>query len=154
MKIYLVRHGEAVSSDVDSQRPLSDQGRADVQKVAAFIEHLRVSVQYIWHSGKLRAAQTAEILAGAVSAQKGCSSREGLGPYDDASTIAHELDAYDTDLMIVGHLPFLWNLTSLLAVGKQTADVIAFEAGAMVCLERRDHSTWQISWTIAPGLLA
>ena len=154
MKVYLVRHGEAVSSDVDPQRPLSDQGQADVQKVAVFIEHLRVSVEHIWHSGKLRAAQTAEILAGTVSVKKGCSSRGGLGPNDDASTIAHELDAYDTDLMIVGHLPFLWNLTSLLAVGKETADVIAFEAGAMVCLERRDHGTWQISWTIAPGLLA
>jgi phosphohistidine phosphatase len=154
MKVYLVRHGEAVSSDVDPQRPLSDQGRAGVQKVAVFIEQMRISVEHIWHSGKLRAAQTAEILSSAVSAKKGCSSHEGLGPNDDVSAIADELDAYDTDLMIVGHLPFLWNLTSLLAAGKETADIVAFEAGAMVCIERRDHGTWQIGWMMAPGLLA
>ena len=153
MNVYLVRHGEAVSSEIDRQRPLSDQGRADVRKIASFIRPLKVCVERIWHSGKPRAAQTAEILAGAVATEKGCSAREGLMPNDDVTTIADELEAYDTDLMIVGHLPFLWNLTSLLVAGRGTADVVAFSAGAMACLERRDHGTWQINWMIAPEFL-
>ena len=153
MKVYLVRHGDAVSSEIDRQRPLSDKGRADVRKIASFIRPLKVCVERIWHSGKQRAAQTAEILAGAVATEKGCSAREGLGPNGDVSTIADELDAYDADLMIVGHLPFLWNLTSLLTTGRETADVVAFSAGAMVCLKRRDHGTWQINWMITPELL-
>jgi len=153
MKVYLIRHGEAVSSNVDPQRPLSDKGRADVRKIASFIKPLKVCVERIWHSGKPRAAQTAEILAGAVATEKGCSAREGLRPNDDVTTIADELDAYDADLMIVGHLPFLWNLTSLLATGRETADVVAFTAGAMACLKRRNHGTWQINWMITPELL-
>ncbi len=153
MKVYLVRHGDAVSSEIDRQRPLSDKGRADVRKIASFIRPLKVCVERIWHSGKPRAAQTAEILAGAVATEKGCSVREGLGPNGDVSTIADELDAYDTDLMIVGHLPFLWNLTSLLAAGRETADVVAFSAGAMACLKRRDHGVWRIVWMVAPKLL-
>jgi len=154
MKVYLIRHGEAVCSQADPRRSLSEQGRADIRKIASFIRPLDICVEHIWHSGKLRAAQTAEILAGTVRAEKNCSSREGLGPNGHVSTIADELDAYDTDLMIVGHLPFLWNLTSLLAAGTETADVVAFSAGAMVCLRRRDHGTWQISWMITPELLA
>lgn len=154
MNVYLIRHGEAVCSQVDARRPLSEQGRADIRKIASFIRPLDICVEHIWHSGKLRAAQTAEILAGAVAVEKDYSFREGLGPNGDVSTIADELDAYDADLMIVGHLPFLWNLTSLLVAGRETADVVAFSAGAMVCLERRDHGAWQINWMITPEVLA
>ncbi len=154
MKVYLIRHGEAVSSDVDPQRPLSEQGRADTRKIASFIRPLEISVEHIWHSGKSRAAQTAEILAGAVSAEEGCLSRDGLGPNADASTIADELEAYDTDLMIVSHLPFLWNLTSLLVAGRETTDVVTFSAGAIVCLKRRDPGVWQINWMVAPEILS
>ena len=153
MKVYLIRHGDAVSSGVDPRRPLSEKGRVDIEKIASFIRPLGVYVEHIWHSGKPRAAQTAEILAGAVAVEKDCSFREGLGPNGDVSTIAHELDAYDTDLMIVGHLPFLWNLTSLLAVGKETGDVVTFSAGTIACLERRDPGVWQINWMVTPELL-
>ncbi len=153
MKVYLIRHGEAVCSGVDPRRPLSEEGRDNIRKIASFIKPLGIYVEHIWHSGKPRAAQTAEILAGVVSVEKDCSSREGLGPNADVSTIAHELDAYDTDLMIVGHLPFLENLVSLTVAGKETAEVVAFSAGTIACLKRRNHGTWQINWMITPELL-
>ena len=153
MNVYLVRHGEAVTSQFDPQRSLSEQGRADIRKVASFIKPLEISVEHIWHSGKLRAAQTAEILAGAVLVEKDCSARSGLGPNDDVTIIADELDAYDTDLMLVGHLPLLANLASLLVAGKQTTNVVAFDAGTITCLNRRNPGRWQIEWMISQELL-
>ncbi len=154
MKLYLVRHGEAVSSQFDLQRPLSEQGLADIRKVALFIKPLEISVEHIRHSGKLRAAQTAEILAEAVLVEKDCSAHEGLGPNDDVTIIADELDACDTNLMIVGHLPFVAYLTSLLVAGNQTANVVAFDAGSIACLNRLNRSQWQIEWMISPDLLS
>ncbi|MHC4071416.1 MAG: phosphohistidine phosphatase SixA [Planctomycetota bacterium] len=148
MKVYLVRHGDAVSSEVDPQRPLSEQGWADILKIASFIRPLEISVEHIWHSGKSRAAQTAEILAGAVDVERGCSARDGLAPNDDVSTIAD-----DENLMIVGHLPFVGCLSSLLTAGKETADVVAFDAGAIACLNRRDPGQWHIEWMLPPKLL-
>ena len=153
MKVYLVRHGEAVSSQFDPQRPLSEQGLADIRKVASFIKPLEISVEHIWHSGKLRAAQTAEILAVAVAVEKDCSEHKDLRPNDDVTIIADELEAYDTDLMLVGHLPFLAYLTSLLVAGNQTANVAAFDAGSIACLNRRNPGQWQIEWMITPELL-
>jgi phosphohistidine phosphatase len=153
MKIHLVRHGEAVSSEYDPQKPLSEQGLADVQKVASFIEPLGISVEHIWHSDKMRAAQTAEILAESVSAEKGCSARENLGPNDDVTIIADQLEAYNTNLMIVGHLPYLGYLTSLLVAGKETANVTAFDAGSIACLNRSNPGRWQIEWMITPKIL-
>ncbi len=142
-----------MSAGVDPRRTLSEEGRADVRKIASFIRPLGVHVEHIWHSGKARAAQTAEILAGVVTVERDCSSREDLGPNADVLAIAHELDAYSADLMIVGHLPFLDNLVSLLVAGRETADVVAFSAGAMACLRRPNHGPWQINWMITPELL-
>jgi len=152
MKVYLVRHGEAVSSQFDPKRPLSQQGLADVQKIASFIKSLKISVEHIWHSGKLRAAQTAEIL-GSVMLMKDCSARDGLGPNDDITTITEELEAYDTDLMIVGHLPFLGYLVSLLLADRQTANIVTFDAGSIACLNCSDPGRWQIEWMITPEIL-
>jgi len=153
MKVYLVRHGEAVSSQFYPQRPLSDQGLADIRKVASFIQPLEISVEYIWHSGKLRAEQTAEILAGSISVIKDCSAHNNLRPNGDVTAIADEIEAYDADLMIVGHLPFLANLASLLVSGREFTNVIAFDAGSIICLNRSDPGQWQIEWTITPELL-
>ena len=153
MKVYLVRHGEAVSSQSDSKRPLSEEGRADIKKIASFIKPLKISFEHIWHSGKLRAAQTAEILAETVSVAKDCSAYNGLGPNDDVTSIAEELKAYDTNLMLVGHLPFIAYLTSLLVAGKETSNIAAFDAGSIICLNRSDPGQWQIEWMISPRLL-
>jgi phosphohistidine phosphatase SixA len=56
--------------------------------------------------------------------------------------------------MIVGHLPFLAYLTSLLVAGKETANVAAFDAGAIACLNRRTPGQWQIEWMVRPKILA
>ena len=102
MKVYLVRHGEAVSSQFDPQRPLSAQGLADIRKVASFIKPLQISVEHIWHSGKLRAAQTAEILAESMSVIKDCSAHKGLKPNDDVTIITYELVAYSRSPAVSG----------------------------------------------------
>ena len=153
MKVYVVRHGDAVSSDVNPKRPLSEQGFADIRKVASFIKPLEISVEHIWHSGKLRAAQTAEILAEAMLVEKDCSAHEALGPNDDITNIAEEIEAYNTNLMIVGHLPFLAYLISLLAADNETANIAAFAAGSIACLNRRSPGQWQIEWMLTPHIL-
>jgi phosphohistidine phosphatase len=146
MKVYLARHGEAVSSQVDAERPLSEQGRAGIRNVASYIKPLKISVEHIWHSGKLRAAQTAEILSDAMTV-KNCSARKGLKPNDDVSIIAGELEAYNSDLMLVGHLPFLAYLASLLIAD---GDNISFDTGTIICFSRNNPGRWQIEWTISP----
>jgi len=152
MKVYLVRHGEAVSSESDPERPLSEQGFADVRNVASFIKPLGISVEHIWHSGKLRAAQTAEILAD-VMVVKDCTAHKGLKPNDNVTAITDELEAYDTNLMLVSHLPFMGNLASLLVSSKEFTSVVSFDAGSIVCLNRSDPGQWHIEWMVTPKIL-
>lgn len=67
MKLYLVQHGEALPKEVNSDRSLSDQGRQDAERLARFLAGRGVRVSRVWHSGRTRARQTAELLAAAVA---------------------------------------------------------------------------------------
>ena len=154
MRLYLVRHGEAKPREADPEQPLSQKGRRDVEKTAAFLRPLGLSVETIWHSGKTRARQTAELLSRAVSAKRGLLQRESLSPLDPIEPVAKELDSLDEDLMIVGHMPFLGALASLLAAGDPTAEVAAFPPAAALCLEKNPDASWLIRWLLTPELLA
>jgi phosphohistidine phosphatase len=152
MKLYLVQHGKAVSEEADRQRPLTDEGRREVERVAAFVKRLDLSVDYLWHSGKKRAAQTAGILAGVVKVRKGSGAHKGLAPNDDVAAMKEELAA-SGDILIVGHLPFLSKLASLLLTSNEEAGAVAFKNGGIVCLSLSDQKQWLLEWAVTPEFL-
>lgn len=153
MKLYLVQHGKAATKETDPLRPLTEQGRNDVRKVAEFIKPLSLYVDCLWHSGKTRAAQTADILASVVKSNKGTVQRQGIAPNDDVSALQDELSAAEDDLMIVGHLPFLGKLVLLLVAGFESAEVAEFKQAGILCLNRSEDKKWHISWMITSELL-
>jgi len=153
MRVYLVRHGDANPGDVDPARGLSAKGLRDVQKMAAFLKPFAIQVAAVWQSGKTRAAQTAEILARAVTSREGVTVREGLAPNDAIGPVRESLNTGTDDVMVVGHLPFLGKLASSLVADDKGADVVAFHAGAVVCLERDDDGDWYVVWMMNPQTL-
>jgi len=153
MKLYLLQHAKALTAQQDSARPLSEEGRRELRKVAAFIKSLDLSVDYLWHSDKLRAVQTAESLSGAVKVKKAVSESNNLGPNDDVATIRDELVSGQRDIMIVGHLPFLSKLTSLLLTGSESANPVGFRNAGIVCLNCAEENQWQIDWMVTPHTL-
>lgn len=153
MRLYLVQHAKAASKDVDPERPLTEEGRRDIKKVAAFIKPLKLCVDILWHSGKKRAAQTAGVLAEVVQVTMETTGRDGLAPNDDVAALKDELVSSRQDIMIVGHLPFLSKLASLLLTGSESANAVEFQQGGIVCLNRSDENQWQVNWMITPELL-
>jgi phosphohistidine phosphatase len=152
MKLYLVQHAKAASEQVDPQRPLTVEGHGEIKKIAAFIKPLNLCVDYLWHSGKKRAEQTAEILAEVITV-KTLTTHDRLGPSDDVTVIRNELITTSGDIMVVGHLPFLSKLASLLLVGAESANTVAFKNGGIVCLERCKENQWQVNWVVIPELI-
>ena len=51
--------------------------------------------------------------------------------------------------LLVGHLPHLSRLASLLLVGDATREIVAFRMGGIVCLEN-DAGRWRIKWILTP----
>ncbi len=154
MKLYLVQHAKAASKEVDPERPLTEQGQRDIRKVASFIKQLNLSIDCLWHSGKKRAEQTAEALAETIKINQKQTARDGLGPNDDVTAIKDEINTSRQDIMIVGHLPFLSKLTSLLLTGSESANTVAFKQAGIVCLNHNGENLWQLEWMIIPELLA
>jgi len=140
MKLYLVQHAKAASKEADPERPLTEEGLQDIRKISAFIKPLNLCVDYLWHSGKKRAEQTSNVLAEVIRINKGKTASEGLGPSDDVKVLKDKLSTSKQDIMIVGHLPFLSKLVSLLLAGSESANIVAFKQGGIVCLNRDEQN--------------
>jgi len=131
---------------------LTEKGFADVSKIARFAQAADLRVPLIWHGGKLRARQTADLLAGALQPEEGMREGGGLAPHDPVEPVVEELEARQADLMMVGHLPFLTKLASMLLSGF-LADMIAFQPGGILCMERGPDHRWRIGWMVTPELI-
>lgn len=153
MRLYLVQHGEAKQKDEDPERRLTEKGQRDAEKVAAFLGPLGLAVTAVLQSGKARARETAEILAGALDAKGGVVERGGLAPNDPVAPVAEQINGAAEDTMIVGHLPFLGKLAALLVAGKESAGVVAFAGGGVVCLERDREGDWSVRWAVTPEVM-
>ena len=150
MRLYLVRHGEAMSEQEDPQRPLSSRGREEVDRVSRAAAKKGMAASRIFHSDKLRAKQTAEILARNIIPSEGICEINGLGPEDDPSLTKAELEVSGKSLIVVGHLPHLNRLAAILLNGNSGAQVIDFQTASVVCLSRRKKE-WKVNWTMDPG---
>lgn len=153
MRLYLVQHGKAMSKHEDPERPLTEEGRREVRKITRFINPLGLAVGKIWHSGKARAAQTAGLYAEVVRAAEGPIARDGLAPNDNVSLLRDELAVATDDTMIVGHMPFVSKLATLLLTGYESPPAIMFINAGVVCLERTPDNRWQVDWVVTPDLL-
>jgi len=146
---YLVRHGEAVSETFDPQRPLTRVGREEVERVAGVAASRKIGVSAILHSGILRAKQTAEIFAKVLTPAVAVQQITGLLPQDDPIIVKAELEAAESSVMLVGHLPHMNRLAALLVQGDTDRQVVEFSPAMLVCCSR-DGSQWKIAWTLAP----
>jgi len=153
MRLYLVRHGEAVSEIIHGERPLSDKGRKDVVAVARFMLKAGIAVSVIYHSEKKRAKETAGLIKTTMSLQCEMKERDGLFPNDSPRPMAKEIFNACEELMIVGHLPFLARLTSLLILGDEDKRLVEFQAGSLVILEGDAAQNWRIVEYISPDIL-
>ncbi len=154
MKLYLVQHAKAAPKELDPERSLTEEGLRDMQKIARFIKPLNLCVDYLWHSGKKRAVQTAEVLAKVIKVNKTPTVHEGLGPTDDVTALRTELAFAANDIMIVGHLPFLGGLASVLLTDCELTNIVTFKNAGIVCLNCSEADKWQIDWVVTPELLA
>ena len=149
MDIYLMQHGEAVAADVDPHRPLAQAGRRNARTVAQRAADSGLVLDSIVHSGKLRAAQTAAILAEALGCRQ-VVERPGLAPGDPVEPVAAWLLRATGPVAVVGHLPFLDRLASELVVGDPHARIVAFRNAGLVRLVPGPDGRCSVSWVFHP----
>ena len=119
--IYLVHHADAVGPEVEPQRPLSAAGRDHAERLAVEAAARGVKPVAIWHSGKLRARQTAEPFLRLCNPLAEFSAIKGLQPTDSPGLVRDLLTGEERDVMLVGHMPNLPRLLTLLVTGNESS---------------------------------
>ena len=154
MHLYLVQHGEAVDECIDPERPLTDKGRTETIKVAVHAgQRAGIEVLAVAHSGKLRARQTAELIALEIQTMQGVVPVKDLEPNANPGIWVERLTLIEDDVILVGHLPHLSRLASALVCGNPDKPVVAFCNSGMVCLKKERPDQWVIEWLLTPELV-
>ncbi|MDQ7005052.1 MAG: phosphohistidine phosphatase SixA [Ghiorsea sp.] len=152
MRIYLVQHAVAVDEAQDPNRAVSDAGKLDITRTAGFLSlFVQPQPKFVFHSGKLRAKQTAEMFSEAWHLKDEVMFADDLSPHAEAQVWAAKLNAMHDDTLIVGHLPHLPRLASLLLCGDADIQPVRFQNAGVVCLEKMGD-TWQVIFHINPNM--
>lgn len=135
MFLVLMRHGKAEPKKPgipDDERPLTQEGRLQVAKVARI---LALKPKYVVSSPLKRALETAELVADILGVNEILQRSELLPEYFDLSSLKHLLDSMglnDKDvIMLIGHSPSLEDVIRELLGGFR----IYLSPGALACLE-------------------
>jgi phosphohistidine phosphatase len=144
MTVHLVHHADALSPAIDPQRPLSSRGLRQVEWLAGAAAGAGVQPAAIWHSGKMRARQTAEAFLRRCAPFAEFRMVRGLRPDDPPDWIRDQLIGEERDVMLVGHMPNIAQLASALGA----ADVMPLNG--IVSLERVGPTRYRESWRAGP----
>ena len=149
MELFIVRHGEAGEAFSDAERTLTQRGREEVSAVTAALAARGVQPRQIRHSGRVRARETAEILAAGLQSPAGLIESPGLHPADPVEPVAMSLFGEREALMVVGHLPFVGELVGRLTRGDPRHTPVSFSTATVACLEGEDDR-WELQWIERP----
>ncbi len=157
MELYLLRHAHAGDpakwQGPDADRPLSARGRVQCDRLGRFLAGIGFAPGAIFSSPRVRAVETAELVAEAVGAAVTIDER--LAPGFDLAGLASLIDDAGTPerLVIVGHDPdFSWLLAELTG-----APSIPLRKGALARVDIDGPITSGVGllrWLVPPDLLA
>ena len=128
-------------------RPLSERGREAVDRLAEQARQRGVKPDVVWHSGKLRARQTAEAFWRACNPLAPFSAARGLQPDDPPAWMRDQLAGETRSILIVGHMPHLPKLLHLLCGGNAEPPAFDFPLHGCVALEA-EGALWREVWRL------
>jgi phosphohistidine phosphatase len=149
MTLYIVRHGKARKGGKDRLRPLTQRGIRESRAAAEFLKRMRIQPTAIWHSDRVRAVQTAQILEG-LQPTNGLIEQPEMGPADPITPLIRLIERSSGGMMIVGHLPHLGKLVSKLIKAGKSKEILQFTPSTVVIL-RRDEEKWVIDAVLPPS---
>ncbi len=156
VRVHLLRHAHAGNAfewiGDDDLRPLTDKGRAQCGRLGAFLEEHGVRPDVIVASPKVRATQTAELVASKLGMTVRTDRRlaDGFGQRE-LWALLDETGA--REIMFVGHDP---DLSTLLAYLIDAAG-INLKKGALATIDMRTKlgdGEAELRWLVTPELLA
>ena len=153
MRLYFLRHGYAENGSAtitDHDRQLTPEGVRRLETAAKVIAALELKIDHIYSSPRVRAFQTAEIVAKAIDMP--VEVREEVNfPFFDVQTLQKLLKPLPptNDVMFVGHNPSMCEV-----VQELTGTMFDMKKGglAMVELNSLEPALGMLGWLLTPKI--
>lgn len=163
MKLYILRHGEAVERDDpkfkhDADRPLTVKGIQRTKLLAHTLRQLEIPLDVIFTSPLRRARETADIVERGLRLHGRVEFTQHLAPGGGVEKLVAQLNALrpaPRSLMLVGHEPDLSGLISMLITGGPNL-LLALKKGALCRLEvehLRCGRCASLEWLLPPRVV-
>lgn len=153
MRLYFLRHGEAedMSSAIsDHERRLTAKGIERIQTAAKVLLHLNVKPTHIYTSPRVRALQTAEIVAKELEKKAEVNDAVNFNfNLPAVEALIAELDDAD-EVLFIGHEP-----TMSKVVGELTGGNVVMKKGGLARVDAVIPTSplrGQLIWLIAPKI--
>jgi phosphohistidine phosphatase len=162
MNLYIVRHAIAVERGTpgyedDSQRPLTDEGRKKMKRIAKGLSELGIELDAIVTSPYIRARDTATLLAKEFGMKDKVALSDSLIPPGNFESLVNEIREKHNvaNLALVGHEPMLSSLVSWLTTGN-TAMKVVLKKGGVAYLSTDnlfEEGRATLQWLLTPALM-
>lgn len=158
MELVILRHGEAgkrsPSVSKDLERGLTASGRKEIEDVANSIDGLKLVIDKIATSPLTRARETAEIVAKVLKKQKELEVWDELKPEAETADLYRRLSNLkgESSVLLVGHEPYLSDMTSELISGGRKSRILLKKAGmAKVVVDfLAPKPSGELRWLLTP----
>jgi phosphohistidine phosphatase len=148
MKLYFVRHGEAEDlAPTDHSRELTERGKQRVSQSAQVLKQLGITLKAIYSSPRIRAKQTATLIAEALELDVTITEEVNFGfDLSNLKLLTKKLKSGD-GVMFVGHNPDMSQI-----VHKMTGASVSMKKGGLARIDVVNHKTrrGELVWLIAP----
>lgn len=149
MRLYFMRHGHAEDGTLDisdAQRAITPEGFVRLNNAATVLQRLNIQPAYILSSPRVRAHQTAKVVADALNMPVTIDEAVNFG-FHVGDVRRFMVDYPNKDLMFVGHEPTMTDI-----IGKLTGANIAMKKGAVarVDMYAADAVRGELVWMITP----
>lgn len=150
MKLYFMRHGEASDdAPTDELRPLTEKGKKRIQNAAKVLKKMNVTLDTIYASPRVRAKQTAEIVAEVLGNEVEIS--DDVNFHFNVDRLKNLLTGKNEEahVMFVGHNPSMSELIQTI-----TGANVNLKTGAVARVDLYPPAIKgaQLKWLITPRI--
>lgn len=156
MRVYFLRHADALDGDDDALRPLSPKGKDQCRRLGRWLQQADIDWDVAFSSPLLRAQQTATLVLQAADSRL-------AGQFTEASALCNETSAVTFNrwlrglsqhesVLLVGHAPTLAErVRGLLSMENEAA--LSLPKAGLACVETDDGRHGILKLYITPKVL-
>ena len=153
MKLYFLRHADALEGRDDAARPLSLLGKKEAREVGRFLNRAGIEFDAAYSSPLVRARQTAEIVL-EICGSATLEIAEALSNETSQAQFSEWVKRLPPvkHVLLVGHAPSLAERVRRFT-GLANPETLKLAKGALACLETEDQRSAALKFLVTPKLL-